>query len=331
MIVNYIIIKMDNTLAPIVLFVYNRPFHTERTLISLTENELALQSVLYIYCDGYKENASEEIIENIKTVRRIVKEKQWCNEVFIIESEGNLGLALSIKTGVSEVLEKHGRVIVMEDDLITSPAFLTFMNQSLDYYSKRKSVFSIGGYNMPSTMMKIPDDYKYDVYVCLRNESWGWATWEDRWNQVDWTVANYQSILKNKQMQDAMNRGGDDVFEMLKMQQNGKLNIWSIQFTMAHFVNHAVSIVPTHSYVDNAGLDGSGENCGTSISLRNNSLNINKEIRFLDILYEDKRIINAFYSANCRVKRPLWQKLINRASRILGRKNLFVIKKKIYS
>ena len=131
-------------------------------------------------------------------------------------------------------------------------------------------------------------------------------------------------------MQDAFNRGGDDVFEMLQMQQNGKLNIWSIQFTLAHFVNHAVSIIPTHSYVDNVGLDGSGENCGISHALRNNSLCVNENIRFQDVLYEDKRIINAFYSANCQKRRPLWQKIINRMSRIIGRKNVFVLKKRIY-
>jgi len=321
---------MDNRLSPIVLFVYNRPIHTERTLEYLQNNNLADQSTLYIYCDGVKENASTETIKRIHEVRQIIKAKQWCKEVFIIESEDNKGLALSIKTGVSEVVERHGRVIVMEDDLITSPAFLSFMNQSLNYYSNRKSVFSIGGYNMPSSMIKIPDDYEYDVYVCLRNESWGWATWLDRWNQVDWNVAGYHSMLKSKQMQDAFNRGGDDVFEMLQMQQNGKLNIWSIQFTLAHFVNHAVSIIPTHSYVDNVGLDGSGENCGISHALRNNSLCVNENIRFQDVLYEDKRIINAFYSANCRKRRPLWQKIINRMSRIIGRKNVFVLKKRIY-
>jgi len=321
---------MNNMLAPIVLFAYNRPLHTGHTLSALQKNKLADQSTLYIYCDGPKENASKETIENIKEVRRIVNEKQWCKEVFIIEAEFNKGLANSIQNGVSDIIKKHGSVIVMEDDLITSPAFLMYMNRALDFYINRKSVFSISAYNLPSEKMIIPDDYDYDVYVSLRNGSWGWATWEDRWAQVDWSVEHYNTMLKSKQLQEAFNRGGDDVFEMLQMQQSGKLNIWSIQFTMAHFVNHAVSIVPTVSFVDNEGLDGSGENCGTNLSLRNNSLNTNENIRFLDILYEDKRIVNAFYNANCRTKRPLWQKTVNKVSRIMGGKNIFVIKKKIY-
>jgi hypothetical protein len=137
-------------------------------------------------------------------------------------------------------------------------------------------------------------------------------------------------MLKSSAIQKAFNRGGDDMFDMLQMQQSGKLNIWSIQFTVAHFVNHAISIVPVKSYVDNLGLDGTGENCNINPSLINSELNTKTNIRFLDILYEDKDIINAFYSANCMQKRPLWQKVINRISRLLGRKNVFVIKKKIY-
>jgi hypothetical protein len=319
-----------DSLAPIVLFVYNRPEHTESTLTALQNNFLASQSVLYIFCDGPKENALPETIRNINKARKIVREKQWCKEVIINESLNNRGLAVSIKSGVSEIIHRYGRVIVMEDDLITSPAFLTYMNKALNYYKEMKSVFSISGHNAPSHLIKIPDNYIYDVYVSLRNDSWGWGTWEDRWNKIDWNVSQYNTIHNSQEMQHAFNRGGDDVFEMLKMQMDGKLNIWSIQFTFAHFMNHAVSILPTVSYVDNIGLDGSGINCSKTLSLKHNSLSNKINIRFLDILYEDRRIINAFYSANCRKKRPLWQKMINRACRILGDRNIFVIKKKIY-
>lgn len=321
---------MTERLAPIVLFVYNRPWHTERTLNALMQNYLAKQSTLYIYCDGAKQDASEASLQNIQAVRNIVKERKWCNEVIIMEVDQNRGLAESIKNGVSEVINKYGRAIVMEDDLITSPAFLTYMNKALSHYENRKSVFSISGYNLPANRLQIPHDYNYDVYVSLRNGSWGWASWQDRWSQIDWNVQHYPAMLADKNLQESFNRGGDDIFEMLQQQQSGKLNIWSIQFTVAHFVNHAVSIVPTVSYVDNLGLDGTGENCSINSTYINNTLCTNEEIKFIDILYEDKRIINAFYSVNCNIKRPLWQKIINRTSRILGRGNVFVVKKKIY-
>jgi hypothetical protein len=320
-----------NKLTPIVLFVYNRPFHTEKTLTALLKNTLADQSTLYIYCDGPKENAQFETIENIKKVRSIVRKIKWCKEVFIRESKTNLGLANSIKNGVSEILKLHGSVIVLEDDIVSSPFFLNYMNNALAYYIEKKSVFSISGYNLPSSIMRIPFDYEYDVYASIRNHSWGWATWSDRWSQIDWDVLSYSSISKNLNIQEALNRGGDDVYDLLQKQQCGKLNIWSIQFTIAHFVNHAITIFPIVSFVDNIGLDGTGENCNKSLTLRNEKLCQKEHIKFLDILYEDKRLINAFYSANCNKKRPIWQKIINRCSRIFGGERIFVIKKKIYT
>lgn len=322
---------MIENLSPIVLFVYNRPIHTEHTLNALMHSDLADESILYIYADGAKKNATEEQLLNIQEVRRIIHSKQWCKHVNIIESDINKGLANSIKTGVTEIVNKFDKVIVLEDDLITSKAFLSYMNKALDYYAERKSVFSISAYNLPKKSMPIPDDYEFDVYVNLRNSSWGWATWADRWTQIDWGSSTYNTILKSNEMQKSFNRGGDDLFDMLIEQQNKTLNVWAILFTLSHFNNHAVSIVPTISYVDNLGLDGSGENCSISESLRNESLNLNSNPKFLPVIYQDKRFINAFYNAYCATKRPLWQKLINRISRLVGCKNIFVIKKKIYA
>lgn len=319
------------SLAPIVLFVYNRPWHTEKTLKALQDNYLANESILYIYCDGPKQDISDVGNININLVRNIVRMEQWCKEVHILESKKNLGLADSIKMGVTDILEQFEKVIVMEDDLVTSPFFLTFMNKALDYYRSRKSVFSISGHSMPHKMMQIPDDYPYEVYVSLRNDSWGWGTWTDRWNQIDWNAKVYNLINNDENLQEALNRGGDDIFEMLQLQLNGKLNIWSIYFTLAHFVNHAVAITPVHSYVNNIGLDGSGENCKCYPAMNNKVLNINPNFKFLDILYEDRRIINAFYSANLRKARPIWQKIINRLSRYLLGRNVFIIKKKVYN
>ncbi len=316
-------------IAPIVLFVYNRPVHTFKTLNSLKDNYLAKESKLYVYCDGPK-TQDAELLKKIEQVRGVVKAEQWCGSVEVLESSGNKGLAESIKSGVSDVVKNHGKVIVLEDDLITSPAFLTYMNQALDFYEKYKSVFSISAYCLPEKKMAIPGDYLFDVYAGLRNSSWGWATWTDRWEQIDWEVNVYDTIKKNSFIKQAFNRGGDDVFELLQMQQEDKLNIWSIQFTVAHFINHAVSIIPIHSYVNNIGHDGSGENCYLTSSLQHKSLNKKEDIKFLDIIYEDERIINAFYNAYCRKNRPLWKKIVNRISRIMGGRNVFVIKKKIY-
>ena len=321
---------IQEELAPVVLFVYNRPDHTRKTLYALTNNELAVQTQLYIFSDGPKGDADSETLHKIEQVRKIINEKHWCGEVEINESPVNQGLGTSIRQGVTEIIEKHGRAIVLEDDLITSPFFLNYMNDALEYYENRKGVFSISGYCLPPNKLKIPESYKYDVFVSLRNSSWGWATWADRWEQIDWEIKNFETIAFDPYIKEAFNRGGDDVFELLEYQVTGKLDIWSIQFTLAHFANHAVSIVPITSYVENAGLDGSGMNCNKDETLRNAILCSNKNINFLDILYEDSRIINAFYNVYCKEKRPLLQKIINRAARLTGFRNIFLQKKKIY-
>lgn len=315
---------MEMTLAPIILFTYARPEHTLRTLQALSANILAASSHLYIYIDGSKENASADLIHRNKEVRKIVRSQQWCGQVDIIEQTQNQGLACSIRDGVTETITKHGRVIVMEDDLVTSPAFLSYMNKALDFYESYPAVFSIGAYTYPPQRMAIPSDYDYDTYACLRNCSWGWATWSNRWEKVDWNAGHYDYMKSHPAVKEAFNRMGDDEFEMFQSQQERGLNIWSILFTMAHFENHAVAIIPCQSYVDNIGLDGTGENCGTQTALQHKVLNQNYDPHFLDIIYEDKRIINAFYNVNCRQRLLLWKRVINRLARILTGKPMFL-------
>lgn len=316
--------------APIVLFVYNRPWHTEQTLKSLKLNGLSSESKLYIYSDGPKENDSIDNFRKISEVRTIIKSQKWCGEVIIIESNVNKGLAKSIRDGVTEIINQHDKVIVLEDDLELSPTFLNFMNESLNYYNNYDSVFSISGYNLPATKMSIPVDYTYDVYVSLRNGSWGWATWKNRWDKVDWSAEMYTLIDNNSYIKEAFNRGGDDIFPMLKQSKEKIINIWSIYFTLAHFVNHSVTIVPVESFVNNIGIDNSGENCKFDPSLNHLVLNNKKKYRFLPIIYEDKRIINLFNSVNSKRKRPIWKKVINKMMRVLGRENIFVLKSKVY-
>lgn len=316
--------------TPIALFTYNRPYHTLKTLESLMRNELASNSLLYIYSDGPKSRCLEEDKKRISEVRELIRKRQWCREVRIIESEYNKGLAESIKTGVTEVINQYGRVVVLEDDLVTSPTFLNYMNKALNFYENKKSVYSISGYCLPPNKFQIPSDYFYDVFVSLRNSSWGWGTWADRWNQIDWETNCYNVIKNNERIKEALNRGGDDVFDLLEKLRSDELDIWSIQFTLAHFVNHGISIVPTVSFIDNLGLDGSGINCNPNKKLKNPVLNDKKDLRFLNILYEDKQIVNSFYNAYCRKRRAIWKRIINRICRLIGKNNHFIIKKKIY-
>ena len=323
---------MISNLAPIVLFCYNRPWHVEQTLNALSKNELADQSVLYIYCDGPKENATEEQINNIKLTREAVKKEKWCKEVYIIESDKNKGLAESIIGGVTEIIDKYGKIIVLEDDIVTSRYFLNYMNVSLEKYKSNNGVFSIGAFNFPSSIIRIPADYIWDNYVSLRVCSWGWGSWKDRWDKVDWNTQKIYNEFYDEYIIESFNRGGDDLYSMLEANLYGKVNSWAIRFGYAHFYNHAVCLCPVNSYVDNSGLDGTGEHCGDLYGkYKNDLLKAKTSLNLLNVIYEDKRIINSFYNAFTYKKRPIWQKAINFIARKLGKKPPFVIKKKVYA
>ena len=174
-------------LSPIAVFCYNRPEHIERTLEALSKNALAEESTLYVFCDGPKKDASEDQRNLITQVRQIVRKKQWCKDVIITEAEENKGLRDSIISGVSRVIQKHGTAIVVEDDLETSPLFLTYMNSCLEKYKDYRGVFSISAQSCVNPDV-FPEDYPYDVYAYPTHLPWGWATWKDRWELVDWDI-----------------------------------------------------------------------------------------------------------------------------------------------
>lgn len=184
-------------LAPIVLFVYNRPDHTRQTVEALQQNILADESELFIYSDAPKDTTS---IKKVNLVRKYLMQVQGFKKVTLIFRERNWGVAKSIIDGVTTVVGKYSRVIVLEDDLVTSPFFLTYMNRALETYATDNRIMSISGYNHPRRVMKFPRSYKNDVWLSLRNSSWGWGTWANRWGKVDWQVKDYETFSQNSQV-----------------------------------------------------------------------------------------------------------------------------------
>ena len=318
--------------APVVVFSYNRPNHLKQTLEALSKNEWATESDLFIFCDGAKENASEEQLKAIAHNRAIAHDARGFKTVHVIEREKNLGLANSIISGVTSVIDDYGRAIVLEDDLLSSPYFLRYMNLALEFYHDRPGVMSISANRPPRDKMEIPEDYEYDVFVCLRSYSTGWATWKEKWDKVDWSLDYLEDFLDHPYQIEAFNRAGDDMTKMLKLQKKGMIDSWAIRFGFAHFREHAVAILPCVSYVDNIGFDGTGIHSGTinTGEYRNDLSLCVRNPRFVDLIYEDSRIINAFYNRFTNRRRPIWQKAINFIYRKLHRKPPFVIKKKVF-
>lgn len=309
-------------LAPIIVFCYNRPEHLRKTMNWLRANKHAEESPLYVFCDGPKAHASEEQLHKIAAARAVVDELAVVpafKKVHIVKREENFGLGTSIITGVTEVINKHGKAIILEDDLETSPLFLDYMNKCLDHYEARKSVFSISGLSRPHPERFYPKDYPYDVYVSLTHHPTGWATWADRWAQVDWDAKAYDVMKDQPEMIAALRRIEYSDWEAIReIHESGK-NLWSARFALAHFVNHAVSICPIVSYINHIGWDSEGTNAtGGGEVWKFDRLANEENIRFCDILYADKRIINAWYSFT----NPRRRSFLGRLKNWYGRKFL---------
>lgn len=245
-------------LAPIVLFVYNRPWHTRQTVETLQRNLLASESELFVFSDGPKKPEDKEKIDE---VREYIRSITGFGAIRLIERRHNLGLANSVINGVTEVIETYGRVIVMEDDILTVPNFLLFMNKALDTYREYDLIGSVTGYSLP---IQIPTDYFFPVYLTHRHSSWGWGTWQRVWSKIDWEISDYDRFQSDRRAKQDFNAAGADMVAMLDMQMKGKLDSWSIRFDYACFRSGALSLAPVSNLVKNIGFDGSGMHCGPS-------------------------------------------------------------------
>lgn len=254
-------------LAPIVLFVYNRPWHTEETLKALMLNELADESVLYIYCDGPKKNTSPEDISKIKEVRQVIRKKKWCKEVAIIESDINLGLANSILKGVTDVVNKYGKIIVLEDDIVVTQDFLYYMNKSLHIFENKKNVYHINGFNNESNLQYLLDDYYFLNFMSC----WGWATWIDRWSQLNLDFNYfYDKLLIDENAMSRFNYGKTLSFDnQLEANIKGEIKTWAILWYATVNFNKGLCLTPKYSLVNNIGMDGSGVHCSENVFYNN--------------------------------------------------------------
>lgn len=240
--------------APIIVFAFNRLDAIKSSITSLLGNKEAKESELYIFVDGARANKEGEY-EKVEAVQNYVKGISGFKSVNHTFANYNQGLGPSIIAGVSEVINKYGKAIVLEDDLIYTKNFLAFMNAGLERYEHEQKVFSICGY---SNKVEPAKDYKYDTYFCTRSSSWGWATWADRWNSVDWALDNFE--IYKKQSRAFCRWGGSDCWSMLQGWKTGKNSSWAIRFCFAQFLQNKLSIFPIRSLVNYKGNDGNGTN-----------------------------------------------------------------------
>ena len=241
-------------LSPILLFVYNRPGHTREAVESLLRNPLARGSELFIYSDGVKdETASPEV----EAVRRYVRGICGFKKITLVERENNWGLARNIIDGVTSVVNRYGKVIVLEDDLVVAPHFLEFMNDALETYKDEPRVGHIQAYDFTGNP-SLPD-----TFLIKWTGSWGWATWKRAWTNFNPDGKALLAELKRRGLTKEFDFNGKYGYtRMLRRQTEGKNDSWAIRWNASLFLKDILSLNVGRSLVQNMGFDGSGTNCG---------------------------------------------------------------------
>lgn len=288
-------------LSPIVLFVYNRPWHTEQTLHALMKNELAAESNLYIYADGPKENATQDDIDKINQTRSVIRSKQWCRDIHFIESDSNKGLANSVIIGVTEILNQYGKVIVLEDDLVTSSGFLKYMNDALDCYREDEKVFHISGFMYPHKH-SLPETFFFNVPLC-----WGWATWQRAWKYYNNDPLELFKEIDKKKLWTKFNKfGGNYLESQLTRNIAGSLKSWFVKWHASVLLEDGFTLFPGKSMVQNIGFDNSGVNNGSTNLFQHKELKTHTDVHPINLIEDSTaiQIIENFYYPKAKVIIP---------------------------
>ena len=244
----------NKQLAPILLFVYNRPEHTSMVLESLKDNMYADKTKLYIFSDFYKNKNDKK---SVFKVREIISKAYGFKSVKIIKRKKNLGLAKSIRSGVNFISKTYDSFIVLEDDIITNKYFIKFMNYCLNKYENNTNIWHISGWNFPTFSEK----NSHDIYFDRMMNCWGWATWTKNWKMIDFNVHRLTKKFNKKNIIKFNLDGVENFFSHLLLNKYKIINTWAIFWFGLIFLNKGLCVRPKKSLTKNIGIDGSGVNC----------------------------------------------------------------------
>jgi hypothetical protein len=270
-------------LSPVALFAYNRPDHVARTLACLAANALAGETDVTVFCDGPK---TRDALAGVNATRAVVRSARGFRSTRIVERDENLGLAKSVIAGVGEVCGSYGRVIVVEDDLVTAPTFLAFMNAALDKYEDESRVGSIHGYWYP-VRAQVPE-----IFFLRGASCWGWGTWSRAWQVFEGDGTRLLDDLRSRRLTRAFDLDGAMPYtRMLEDQIAGRNDSWAIRWHASNFLAGLLQLSPGHSLVRNIGFDGSGTHCDDSAAFE--VALAESPVRLLDIPVEQSEIARA--------------------------------------
>jgi hypothetical protein len=298
----------ESRFAPVVFFGYNRADHATQALESLRACPEIADTPVTIYMDGPK---TEEGAPAVERAREAVRRAAPAHAKIILRDE-NLGLANSIRAGVSEACETYGRVIVVEDDLLLAPSALTYFNRALDHYRDDERVMHIAGY-WPEDRPELPPSF------FLRWPSvWGWATWDRSWQALEWDLEVLRDRIQERGYVGRFNEGGWDFFGQLIGTLEGKYDSWGIRWYASVLLNDGLALHPRRSLVANTGTDGSGvhgdESTGFEVELGAGVP------AFPDRVFEESEAVAAWRAFVGRLHhRSLFGRLIDRLRSIVRR------------
>jgi hypothetical protein len=246
--------------ATILFFAFNRPAHTRRALEALSRADGAAQSRLIIHCDGPRVDETAEMRARIAEVREIAASRPWCGDVEFRFQDSNLGLKRHLLESISAAIERSERIIVVEDDVLVSPGFLTFLNSALEIYSEDEQVMHVSAY---SPLRTVPPGYAETTYFLNHSfVGWGWATWRRAWQRLSTDGASLQQRLRSQGLRRYVNL--EDYFEFywaLAYLDYGLSQDWNCYWHSSIVAERGFCLHPVTSLADNIGFDGSGFHC----------------------------------------------------------------------
>ena len=239
-------------MSPIILFVYSRPEYTLQTLESLAQNPEARHSDLFVFADGAKPNATPEQIKKIQEARAVVKSKQWCKSVTVFESEKNKGLANSIIGGVTEILKKYDCAIVLEDDLLLSKYFLSFMNDALDTYADNEKIGGVGASNY-----FCPPEVVKENFFLRTPDTYGWGIYRRSWQYFNGDPQFLLKEIEKRGLQKRLNMENSiNLVRMMREQSVGKVDSWAVRWCASALLQDFLFFYPQTAMSRHEGFAG---------------------------------------------------------------------------
>ncbi len=300
--------------APIILFVYNRPEHTAKTLTKLSENPLTQQSTLYIFSDGAKHSKDEDKVTEVRTV---ISQPLPFKEINIIHRPQNLGLASNVIDGVTQVIDRHGKAIILEDDVLLAPYALDYFNEALIRYQNIEKVMHVGAY-----MYNIDRNGLEETFFTRLSMSQGWATWKRAWDFLEKDIDVIISRFDKKKIKNFTFDGTMNFWKQIQAQKMGKINSWAVRWYASIFFREGLAIQTKYSLLDNIGHDGSGIHSSIS-NMFDTEIQETKVLYFPNLIEENplayralkeyfKRRKGTLFDRGCRFLINQWHKLFQK-------------------